>query len=102
MLVNHHITIMGHTPSCMHFQTHSNTLERNGLFQVSFIENDYSKLSSCKQFKITSYHPGNGSNQFNKIKYYVQHEQARKICNNLEALHISKIIYAHPKATSNV
>ena len=45
----------------------------------------------CKCFKITSEQWVKGSNQFNKIKHYVKHEQARNICSNLEALNTSKI-----------
>ena len=44
-----------------------------------------------QHFEITSDQLVKWSNQLNKIEHYVKHEQGRKICNNLEALHISKI-----------
>ena len=43
VVIDNLVTIMGHIPTCMHSQTHSNAWGEMGLFQVSFIENDYSK-----------------------------------------------------------
>lgn len=67
------------------------TLYLNNFFSLLLALNFlHKKWYRCKHLKIAWHQPVKGSNQLNKIKH-VKQEQARKICNHLEALHISKM-----------